>query len=1146
MKNQKQEKPELPFSVVGGVPDGYRGFFLGQQARDKKIVLYVAVQDADMAAVRDQVRFYGPDVEVIAIPAWDGLPYDRVSPRVDLVGERLQALGRLQGLSAQPANHPVVIITTVNAMLQYVPPKSFFHSSVRVLRQGEEISQHDWTHFFVHHGYHRMETVHGVGEFAIRGDLMDVFPTGCENPVRLDLFGNRVERIRVFDALTQRTIGEQKEIVFSPANEVMFTDENVQRFREKYRSLFGADGVQDPLYESITAKRPFDGMEHWMPLFYEKMASLFDYVPSPHVFFADDVMVTVRERCDQVLDYYQARQDHIEQDAYRPLPPDYLYISDQVLHNILAKLQVTQLSVTAGDGSDQGGRMLVEFSSARANTNTNIHDFTVELIRQEQVQNRKVMIACYSAGSADRLGRVLKEHGLDLTVVEKWTNSISATIAVVPMEHGFRVSDFTVITEQDILGDRLSQPPRKKQKAKDFIAEASALSPGDLVVHVEHGVGQFQQLEMLDVNGIKHDFALLIYQGGDKLYVPVENIEVLSRYGSADEPLNLLDKLGGAGWQSRKARVKKRLRDIADQLMKVAAARILKQGMIMTPPPEYDEFCARFPYTETDDQLQSIEDTLADLASGKVMDRLVCGDVGFGKTEVALRAAFVAAMNGYQVAIIAPTTLLARQHFDTFTKRFAGLPVRVESLSRFVPAAKAKQVKQNMENHQVDIVIGTHALLAKDVKFKNLGLMVVDEEQRFGVQQKERLKNLRADVHVLTLTATPIPRTLQLSLSGVKDMSVMATPPVDRLAVRTFVLPYDGVVLREAMLREYHRGGQIFYVCPRISDLHEVAEKLQKLVPDLKVGMAHGQMSPTELDRVMTAFCDRHYDLLLSTHIIESGLDIPSANTMIIHRADRFGLAQLYQLRGRVGRSKVRAYAYLTTSSRQQTTEIAQKRLAVMQTLDRLGAGFTLASHDLDIRGGGNLLGEEQSGHIKEVGVELYQHMLAEAIARAREEKEDAGENDLFVPQINLGTAVLIPENYVADLTVRLQLYRRIASLTDKRDMEALAAEMVDRFGALPDEVENLLQVVEIKQMCKLCQIEKLEAGPKGAVLWFYQNRFANPGGLVDYMSKQSGTIKLRPQDHALVLMRDWRDPVQRMQGLHKELHHLAKLAQDV
>ncbi|HTZ37306.1 MAG TPA: transcription-repair coupling factor, partial [Stellaceae bacterium] len=733
----------------------------------------------------------------------------------------------------------------------------------------------------------------------------------------------------------------------------------------------------------------------------------------------------------------------------------------------------------------------------------------------------------------------------DGAALEKLPRS-AVGLAILPLEQGFATASLVVLGEQDILGDRLARAPRRRRNLDDFIAEAASLAAGDLVVHEEHGIGRYEGLETIDVAGAPHDCLKVLYAGDDRLFVPVENIEVLSRYGSEDAGVQL-DRLGGAAWQGRKARVKQRIREIAGELIRIAAERQLRPGETLAPPEGvYEEFAARFPYPETEDQLRAIEETLADMASGRPMDRLVCGDVGFGKTEVALRAAFIAAFAGGQVAVVVPTTLLARQHFRSFSERFAGLPVRIAQLSRLVAPKEAKQIKEDLAAGRIEIVIGTHALLAKDVKFAHLGLVVVDEEQHFGVVQKERLKQLKADVHVLTLTATPIPRTLQLALSGVREMSIIATPPVDRLAVRTFVMPFDPVVVREAILRERDRGGQVFYVAPRIADLDEVAGELRKIAPEIRVATAHGRMPAAELEAVMTAFDERAYDLLLSTNIIESGLDIPSANTLIVHRADMFGLAQLYQLRGRIGRSKLRAYAYLTLPEKKKLAPVAQRRLEVMQTLDTLGAGFQLASHDLDIRGAGNLLGDEQSGHIREVGIELYQHMLEEAVAAARTaggaDGLGAPPPEEWSPQITIGTPVLIPEDYVADLSVRLGLYRRIAALADRRESEAFAAELIDRFGPLPPEVENLLQIIAIKRACREAGVERVEAGPKGAVIALRGNRFANPAGLVELIQKHAGTLRLRP-DQKLVYLRNWDDEAARLKGVAGIMQTLVRLA---
>jgi transcription-repair coupling factor (superfamily II helicase) len=713
---------------------------------------------------------------------------------------------------------------------------------------------------------------------------------------------------------------------------------------------------------------------------------------------------------------------------------------------------------------------------------------------------------------------------------------------VLGIETGFETADVAVVSEQDVLGDRLVRPRRAARRADNFIAEVTSLAAGDLVVHVDHGIGRFLGLRAIEAAGAPHDCLEIHYAEGAKLFLPVENIELLSRYGSEQSGVEL-DRLGGSAWQARKARMKNRIREIAGDLIKVAAERKMREApRLAIGHGLYDEFCTGFPYEETDDQEAAIEAVIGDLASGRPMDRLVCGDVGFGKTEVALRAAFISAMNGKQVAVVVPTTLLARQHTKTFEDRFRGYPVHIAQASRLVTPKQLAKTKKDLAEGTVDVVVGTHALLGKNISFKDLGLLIVDEEQHFGVAHKEKLKQLRAEVHVLTLTATPIPRTLQLALSGVRDMSIIATPPVDRLTVRTFVAPFDPLMVREALLRERYRGGQAFYVCPRIEDLPDAKQFLDKNVPELRVGVAHGQMPATVLEDIMSAFYDGKYDVLLSTSIIESGLDIPTANTLIVHRADMFGLAQIYQLRGRVGRSKVRAYALMTLPTKRRITAQAERRLKVLQSLDTLGAGFQLASHDLDIRGAGNLLGEEQSGHIKEVGFELYQQMLEEAVASVKAGLS-AAVADRWSPQITIGTPVMIPDEYVPDLPVRLALYRRLAEIEDERDIEAFGAELVDRFGKLPREVDHLLRIVAIKSLCRRANVEKVEAGPKGVVLAFRDATFANPDGLIAFIREQGPAARVRP-DMKVVLFDNWERPEERLKGTTAILRRIAAIAE--
>ena len=1147
--------------VIAGAPEGFDALLIAAMAAGGGDVLVVARDDVSMARKSDAMAFFAPETERLEFPAWDCLPYDRVSPRAELVSRRIDTLTRL--LEAPKKGRGRVILTTVSAVLQRVPPRNAFAGVTMNLKPGGRLDLADLMDFLGRQGYVRADTVMEPGEYAKRGGIVDIFPAGSETPVRLDFFGDELEGLRTFDAESQRTTGSLKTARLKPVSEVLLSDDAITRFRSGYRVLFAKAGDDDPLYASVSDGLRHFGMEHWLPLFHEKLETLLDYAPDAQVILDHQAEEASAARHELIAEYYAARREFADSKpktglgqsatAYHPVPPEALYLEPEEWDGLLAARSVGQLTpFETPEGAvaviDAGGRPGRDFADVRVRPDANVFDSLRDHVLEQQAQGRRILITAFSEGSRDRLAGVLSEHGLDgLVSVDEWSQAAamdkgSVGIAVVGLERGFVADDLTVITEPDILGERMSRPAKSRIRPENFIAEASVLSPGDLVVHIDHGIGRFDGLHAIEVAGAPHDCLRLIYDGGDKLFLPVENIEVISRYGSEEAGASL-DRLGGAAWQARKAKLKERIRDMAEELIRVAAARELREGTpINADDTLFDEFSARFPFTETDDQAKAIDDTMKDLGTARPMDRLICGDVGFGKTEVALRAAFSTAMEGRQVAVVVPTTLLCRQHFQTFQDRFQGYPMRIEQISRLVAAKRAKEAKAGIRDGSVDIVIGTHALLAKDISFRNLGLLVIDEEQHFGVAHKERLKKLKTDVHVLTLTATPIPRTLQQALTGLREMSLIATPPVDRLAVRTFVLPYDPVVVREALLREKFRGGQTFWVCPRINDLEPVTQELAQLVPEVKVSAAHGRMAARDLETTITGFYDGDFDVLVSTNIIESGLDLPRVNTIVIHRADMFGLAQLYQLRGRVGRSNVRAYAYLTLPPGRMLSAAAEKRLEVMQTLDTLGAGFSLASYDLDIRGAGNLLGAEQSGHIREVGIELYQQMLEEAVAEARGLDDGRHADEDWSPAIGIGMPVMIPEDYVGDLTVRMGLYRRLAWLSGRREIDAFAAEMIDRFGPLPEEVENLMQTVGLKKLCRDAGVERVEAGPRGAVVSFRKDHFANPAGLVEWFSVHQETAKLRP-DHKLVFMRDWEGHEERLDGVRYLVGELARIA---
>lgn len=1127
--------------ILSGAPEGLDAALIARELARGNPVIHIARDDRRMAAMRAALEFFAPTAAILEFPAWDTTPYDRVSPAPAIMAARMAVL---TALASGAIKGPFILLSTLSAVMQRVPARDVVRQAGFSARVGDRLDETGLRAFLARMGFTQAPTVTEPGDFAVRGGIIDIYPPGDSGPIRLDLFGDVLDGARRFDVDTQRSSDKLDRLDLAPMSEVILNEEAITRFRQNYRAEYGG-GANDPLYEGISAGRKMSGMEHWLPWFHERLESLFDYLPQASVVL-DDHMDQVRDaRWHTISEQFDARREALARrggtdTVYRPVAPTLMFPDEAEWTRWLSALRVLRLSVLyqpPGPGVlDAGGRIGRNFAPERQAEKSDLFGALASYVRELQ-RSRRVVIACFSEGARERLTGLLADEGLTGTTPITALRDLPASqgalgIAVWPLEEGF-LSDgqatgpLAVISEQDVLGDRLIRGARKKRRAENFLRDTQTLTPGDLVVHVEHGIGRYTGLETVQALGVPHDCVALEYAGGDRLFLPVENIELLSRYGHEE---GLLDKLGGGAWQARKARLKERIRQIADRLMRVAAERLLRPAPVLEPERhELESFAARFPYTETEDQASAIDDVGNDLAAGRPMDRLVIGDVGFGKTEVAMRAAFIAASQGMQVAVVAPTTLLARQHFRSFAERFRGTAITVRPLSRFVSAKDAALTRQGLADGTVDIVVGTHAVLSKQVRFKHLGLLIVDEEQHFGVGHKERLKELRSDIHVLTLTATPIPRTLQLSLTGVRDLSIIGTPPVDRLAIRTYVSEFDSITIREALLREKYRGGQSFFVVPRLSDLPDVEHWLQENVPEISYIVAHGQLAAGDLDQRMNAFYDGSHDVLLATSIVESGLDIPTANTMVVWRADMFGLAQLYQIRGRVGRSKARAYCYLTTKPRVPLTPQAMRRLKFLGSIDSLGAGFNLASQDLDLRGAGNLLGEEQSGHIKEVGFELYQQMLEETIAKLKSGEIEGTPDDDWAPQLNLGVPVTIPESYIPDLDVRLGLYRRLSGLTTKVELEGFAAELIDRFGTLPREVNTLLLVIRIKAMAKRANIAKLDAGPKGATVQFHMDKFPNPAGLVEFLNDQRGLAKV--QDNKILIRRDWNSDADRIKG---------------
>lgn len=1087
-------------------------------------------QESDANELLHKFQTLLPLHEVVVFPAFDCLPYDRASPSQDILAKRVRTLLKL---ASHQTSKPFCVITPVEAILQKVPPKELLAGHTITISLGDTLSRELLLEFLHDQGFSRTETVYEVGDYAVRGSIIDIYPVTSTQPVRIDFFGDEVESIRTFDVSTQKTLEEVLSISLEPVSELFLNEQTISRFRQNFR-LHGSS--ESPLYKAISEGRSYPGMEHFLPLFYEAVVPVFFYLPDAAVFLENNADRTIEEQFERIETYYYERQDvGVGERPYYPLAPEKFYLSDDALNQFLCDALLCS-------SLDHGDIILdVESKPLFGWANLEIgEEFAKHL--QAKAKDEILLFCAENKGRLDRLSHTLKELGLTAEITQQIPTKPGIYGIIYPELIGFTSSTLSFIPVHVLIGEKQKQKAQKAKNIDRFFKELNTYAIGDFLVHRDHGVGKYMGLETIEVDRRKHDCITLEYAEGSKLFLPVESMEVLTHYareGAAAE----VDRLGSAAWQNKKARVKKKLFEIAEHLLKIAAARKLKSAPhMMHIIEDYQRFCEGFPYIETEDQLRAIEEVQEDLFGDKPMDRLVCGDVGFGKTEVALRAAFLAVSSGYQVIVVVPTTLLARQHFENFQNRFKGFPYRAEMLCRLVKAKKADEIREDFEAGKVNILIATHAAFSDKIKSASLGLLIVDEEQHFGVKQKEKLKKLKEDIHILTLSATPIPRTLQMSLSGIRELSLITTPPVDRLPVKTFVFEQDFTLLRDVILREYKRGGQIFFVSPRLEDLPNLKEKLTQVVPEIKLGVAHGQMKPAELEDTIQDFYDHKFDLLLSTNIIESGIDVPNANTLIVHKSHLFGLAQLYQIRGRIGRSKKQGYAYLTVPTEGMLGEAALKRLKVLQSLDHLGAGFTLASHDLDIRGAGNLVGEEQSGHIKEVGVELYQHMLQEAILslRATEAKAEAAVGD-FTPVINLGLSVMIPETYIADLSLRLGLYKRISSLKTEYDIDQFRSEMIDRFGPIPEELENLLHIVLIKEYCYQAGIEKVDAGDKGVLITFYKNAFAKPEALIELMQKQAGRLKIRP-DQKLVLSGEFQSLEKRTNVVEKLTKALAKM----
>jgi len=1098
------------------------GLALGAAAeRHDAPVVAVTADSRRAEQLAGELRFYGGG-DVLPFPDWECLPYDVFSPHPDIVSRRLLTLYRLPGLRRG------IIVLPVQNLMQRLPPRDYVSGHSFVLSTGDRVDIEALRQRLQRAAYHSVGQVMEPGEYAVRGGLIDLYPMGAARPYRVDLFDDEVDSIRYFDPETQRSTDRLESVQLLPAREFPMTEEAIRRFRAAFRERFEGDPTQVPVYQEVSKGITPPGVEFYLPLFFETTATLFDYLPADTLIVRDSGVADAAARfAAQVVE----RHENALIDPQRPpLPPSGLFLEEEAL--AAAQSRFRRIDIDAGGGVDSG-RHRVRYATRPPEplaVNAKAESPYAALVAFLKDFSGRVLLAAETAGRREVLKGVLRDHGVSLPDVDGWSEfragSERRALTVSTLERGLALTEpaLAVITEAQLYGEHVAQRRRRGRRERDpeaIIRSLAELKVGDPVVHEDHGVGRYLGLQTLNLGGDETEFLTLEYRDGDKLYLPVMSLHLIGRYTGTHPEHVPLHKLGGKEWEKAKRRARERIHDVAAELLEVQAMRAARSGYAYPGRDEtYAGFAADFPFEETPDQERAIDEVLGDMESARPMDRLVCGDVGFGKTEVALRAAFAAVQGERQVAVLVPTTLLAQQHYQNFVDRFAELPFRVELLSRFRTKAEQDAAVAGVRDGTVDVVIGTHRLLQADIRFKRLGLIIIDEEHRFGVRQKERLKRLRSEVDILTLTATPIPRTMNLAMAGLRDISIIATPPQERLSVKTFVTEWNKAVVREACLREIRRGGQIFFLHNDVRTIEKTAAEIEQLVPEARVRIAHGQMPERELEAIMRDFYHQRFNLLVCTTIIESGIDIPSANTIVIHRADRFGLAQLHQLRGRVGRSHHQAYAYLIIPPRRSLRGDALKRLEAIASLDELGAGFSLASHDLEIRGAGELLGESQSGMIDEIGFNLYMELLSRAVAtlKAGGKLTDAALDQPLHgrTEVNLHEPVLLPESYIPDVHTRLVMYKRIANADSADELDELRAETIDRFGPLPAPGDALFRLTKIKLAALDLGIQRIDIGPRGGVILFEDQPKIDPAALIRVMQSEprryrmEGASKLR------------------------------------
>lgn len=1076
--------------------------------------LVVTADTSTAIRLESELSFFAKDsnpIPVLHLADWETLPYDTISPHQDIISERLRTLYKL------PSVKQGILVVPVTTLLQRLMPQSYLIGNSLMVSVGEKLDANQLRSNLERAGYHCVDTVYEHGEFAVRGSLMDIFPMGSDQPYRIDLFDDEIESLRTFDPETQITIDKVQQIQLLPAKEFPLNKAGINLFKQKWLERFDVNHKACPVFQDVSAGISPPGIEYYLPLFFDACSTLFDYLPAnTQIYALGDIEKSAENFWLELLRRYESRRV----DPLRPLlaPRDIYLAIDEFFGNMknYCRTFIESQTLEEKAGNYNFATAATPSLPIRAQADNPLAAIQAFLMEFDG----KVLFCAESAGRRETLLELLGRIRVRPTTVDSWSEFLAhnekLAITVAPLEQGLLQTQpkIALISESQLFGERIQQQRRRKQSQDNadlVVKNLTELKIGASVVHIDHGVGRYRGLETITIDNQTNEFLTLEYADEAKLYVPVTSLHLISRYSGAEDDLAPLHKLGSEAWQKARRKAAEQIRDTAAELLEVYARRAARKGHKFPDPQiAYETFAASFPFEETADQQRAIEAVKEDMLSSKPMDRLVCGDVGFGKTEVAMRAAFIASHSGKQVAILAPTTLLAQQHYESLKDRFADWPITVEVLSRFRTTKEVNQVLERLAEGKVDIVVGTHKLLSPDIKFKDLGLLIIDEEHRFGVRQKDQIKALRSEIDILTLTATPIPRTLNMSMAGIRDLSIIATPPARRLSVKTFVRTYDEAVIKEAILREILRGGQVYYLHNEVDTIEKVARELQELIPEARIGVGHGQMRERDLERVMSDFYHKRFNIMVCTTIIETGIDIPSANTIIINRADKFGLAQLHQLRGRVGRSHHQAYAYLLTPDRRSMTDDAQKRLEAIGAAEDLGAGFTLATYDMEIRGAGELLGDEQSGQIQTIGFSLYMDMLDRAVKAIRQGKQADLEKALSEAiDINLRIPALIPSDYLPDVHTRLVMYKRLANADSEDALRDLQVEMINRFGMLPEQIKNLFRVTQIKISAEAIGITKLEANARGGKIEFASDTRVDPLQIVKLVQSQPRIYKL-------------------------------------